>query len=402
MIAPTRPAVEVHSDSDGEDDETQHAPEDSHRSTHPSPRESANESVHNYVDIDSGKDKESPPRIAPFVNQLGRPLNADKEELFLSDSNVSGLSQRLSRPAAHHDSLIGAPLSQARGTLRDLHMEDRECSCSGEIYILGWSIPRRCRGDSPVWCQEMMVHRAPPVAQEESNALPNHIALERAWFTLAKGAMAQTDILERFENVQDDYTRLAKTHDECFDTVRKLVTARQDLKQNAKLFIPQCKRRTNYQLSTRIKLFRFKSWRLKMNYLRRILPRGKRRKCPSWWPVVSSKSMSKKSLSEPFNIEIQAGWGKGLSEGRTDEEILNALRGASNFDAYSDKKLYLMYDKLFEKEYPFIMKIATGYRHSVSDLLKVHPDPAPSDGTSVPTISTSLAGPPDLLVHQGT
>nr|GEU65187.1 hypothetical protein [Tanacetum cinerariifolium] len=148
----------------------------------------------NYVDIDGGKDKKSPLQIEPFVNQLRKPLNANKDEVFLSDSNAGGLSQWLSRPATHHDSLIGAPLSQVRGTSR------------------------------------------------ESNALPNHIALERAWFTLASGAMAQTDILKRFENLQDDYTRLAETHVKCSDTVKKLVTAWHDLEHNAKLYTDMANR----------------------------------------------------------------------------------------------------------------------------------------------------------------
>ncbi|GKB91209.1 hypothetical protein Tco_0963481 [Tanacetum coccineum] len=81
-----------------------------------------------------------------------------------------------------------------------------------------------------------MVHLAPLAAQEKSNDLPNSIALEKAWFNLDRGAMTQADILERFENLQDDYTRLAETHDECSETVRKLVTARQDLDHNAKLY----------------------------------------------------------------------------------------------------------------------------------------------------------------------
>ncbi|GKA70152.1 hypothetical protein Tco_0776216 [Tanacetum coccineum] len=79
-------------------------------------------------------------------------------------------------------------------------------------------------------------------------------------------------------------------------------------------------------------------------------------------------------------MAIQAGWGRGLSEGRDDKEIITILHKAENFDAYSDKKLYPIYDKLFEKEYPYIEKIASGYRHSVVDLLNVHPDPAHSEG----------------------
>ncbi|GJR37371.1 hypothetical protein Tco_1213055 [Tanacetum coccineum] len=301
------------------------------------------------------QDKESPLRIEPFVNQLGKPLNADKEEVFLSDSNAGGFSQRLSRHATHHDSSIGAPLSQARGTSRNLHMEDVESSCSGEIYTR--------------------------VKHSPENALPNHIALERAWFTLAREAMAQTDILERFENLQDDYTRLAETHDECPDTIRKLVTTRQDLEHNAKLYTDMANR--------------YKGLKEEHSELEAELARKDS-------TLVAAEKMSVDGAKERQDLVAQLSWGKGLSEGRTYEEILNALRGASNFVAYSDKKLYPMYDKLFEKEYPFIMKIASGYRHSVSDLLKVHPDPAPLGGVSAPTISDALAGPLDLSFQKET
>ncbi|GKG21923.1 hypothetical protein Tco_0384518 [Tanacetum coccineum] len=86
-------------------------------------------------------------------------------------------------------------------------------------------------------------------------------------------------------------------------------------------------------------------------------------------PAVVSRLLKshkyKKSLLEPFNMAIQAGWGKGLSEGRTDKEIMAILHKAENFEAYSDKKLDPMYDKLFEKEYPYVEKIASGYRYSV-------------------------------------
>ncbi|GKF98386.1 hypothetical protein Tco_0297169, partial [Tanacetum coccineum] len=78
---------------------------------------------------------------------------------------------------------------------------------------------------------------APPATQEESNALTNATALERAWFNLGRGALAQNDILERFENLQADYDQLAETYSECGDTVQKLVQARLDLKHNANLYI---------------------------------------------------------------------------------------------------------------------------------------------------------------------
>nr|GEZ78834.1 hypothetical protein [Tanacetum cinerariifolium] len=72
--------------------------------------------------------------------------------------------------------------------------------------------------------EEMMVHLAPPATQEESNALTNEIALQKAWFNLARGAMAQIDMLEDRQ---------------------KLVTARQDLEHNARLYTDAINRYKN-------------------------------------------------------------------------------------------------------------------------------------------------------------
>ncbi|GJY05342.1 hypothetical protein Tco_0371282 [Tanacetum coccineum] len=133
----------------------------------------------------------------------------------------------------------------------------------------------------------------------KSNALTNPIALERAWFSLARWAMAQANNLERFENLQDDYTKLAEAHRECSDTVRKLVTARQDLEHNVKLYT---------------------------------------------------------DMTDRY---------KGLKEEHDDR-----------------------------KEYPYVKKIASGFCHSVADLLKAYPDPAPSSKTFVVPALKVSTGPP--------
>ncbi|GJR65203.1 hypothetical protein Tco_0011268 [Tanacetum coccineum] len=93
---------------------------------------------------------------------------------------------------------------------------------------------------------------------------------------------------------------------------------------------------------------------------------------------------------EKLVVFKSSGWGKGLSEGRTSKEILDLVHKDKDFDLYSDRKLYPMYDKLFETEYPYVEKISSGYHHSVAELLKVHPDTAPAKGTSAPTISKVL------------
>ncbi|GJZ89998.1 hypothetical protein Tco_0661925 [Tanacetum coccineum] len=80
----------------------------------------------------------------------------------------------------------------------------------------------------------------------------------------------------------------------------------------------------------------------------------------------------KHSLSKPFNLAIHA--------------------RMENFDAYADKKMYVEYDKLFEKRYPYVEKISSGFRHIVADLLKVYPEPPPS-GQALSTTVGAAAKP---------
>ncbi|GJY09122.1 hypothetical protein Tco_0377307 [Tanacetum coccineum] len=100
----------------------------------------------------------------------------------------------------------------------------------------------------------------------------------------------------------------------------------------------------------------------------------------------------KQSLSEPFNLAIQAGWGKVLTEERSEEDLLELMGRMEGFDAYADKKMKVEYDKLFETQYPYVEKISRGFRHSVSDLLKVYPD-SPPHGQAPPSKPSSGKAP---------
>ncbi|GJU38448.1 hypothetical protein Tco_1191405 [Tanacetum coccineum] len=91
----------------------------------------------------------------------------------------------------------------------------------------------------------------------------------------------------------------------------------------------------------------------------------------------------KESLSEP-NLAIQAGWAKGLAKEHSEEDLLELISRMENFDAYADKKMYVEYDKLFEKRYPFVENISRGFCHTVSDFLKIYPD-SPPPGQAPPS-----------------
>nr|GEX88896.1 hypothetical protein [Tanacetum cinerariifolium] len=249
-------------------------------------------------------------------------------------------SLRISSPGSsncfvhnYHDTHVNEETDTFRlGT--SINVEACESSNRGSLYVPDWSIHQRCRLDTSMWCRELMVHLAPPTTQEESNALNNTTALERAWFSLARGALAQTDILERLDlahishlytTISDRYKAVKSNHEGC-------ARQREVLKGR------------NSELS--------------------------------------------QSMSEPFNLAIQAGWVKGLSKQRSEADLLEIMGRMENFDAYADKKMRFKYDKLFEKRYPYMEKISRGFRHPVTDLLKVYSDFPPS-GQAPPDQSSS-------------
>ncbi|GJY13565.1 hypothetical protein Tco_0382874 [Tanacetum coccineum] len=302
-----------------------------------------------------------PPRIEPFVNLSGKPVHPEKKQTFLFETNADGSSHPLNREDRNLS--VGAPASEPRDIMTGRNVKEGESSRSAAIY--------------------------------------------RAWFSLARGAMDQTDILKRFENLQDDYNRLANAHAECLDTVWKLVTARQDLKHNARLYtdVINCYKELKEEhagCEQIVKLLEdernnlsvvnidqaLKIQKLEAKVARKDSALAVAERVSADGAMDRQKLIAQLSQAEveKFDCRIRQGVGRGRSE----KEILAALHRAKNFDAYYDRKLYPMYDKLFEKEYPYIMKFASGYRHSVTDLLKIHPDPAPSGGTLAPTISKPL------------
>ncbi|GKA56075.1 hypothetical protein Tco_0755147 [Tanacetum coccineum] len=295
--------------------------------------------------------------MEPFVNMSEQPVHHEKAPVFTSETDADRSSHPLNYEA---DNLTGAPASRPRQVLTGQNIEE----------------------DTPEWCQELMVHLAPLATQEESNALTNDVSLQRAWFSLARGAMAQTNILERLENLLADYDTLADTHAECSKMVRKLVTAREDLEHNAKLYTDAI---NLYRAAARIQSLEAELARKDSALIYAEIMLDEKAK------IIRNSLLNWVKLKLKNLTAFETIWGKGLSEGRTVKEIMAILYEFENFDPYSDKKLY-GYDKLFEKKYPYIERIASGHHHSVADLLKVHPDPAPFAGTSTPTISNSLGG----------
>nr|GEX46024.1 hypothetical protein [Tanacetum cinerariifolium] len=189
--------------------------------------------------------------------------------------------------------------------------------------------------------------------------------------SLQRGALAQTDILERFERLQADFDQLAETHSECGETIGKLVQARLDLAHSSHLYTTLsdrykavksehegCIRQLevlegrNSELSqvNKDQALRIKELEDELARKDSALVYAERLNTKRAQEREKLSHEYKQSLSKPFNLAIQAGWGKGLSEEHSKEDLLELMSKTENFDVYADKKMCVEYDRLFEND----------------------------------------------------
>ncbi|GJT99320.1 hypothetical protein Tco_1094838 [Tanacetum coccineum] len=93
------------------------------------------------------------------------------------------------------------------------------------LFVPTWEIHQRSRVTTPEECRDLMVNLIPPGVREEMHLLDNNVVLDRAWFSLARGAMAQAHALRQFESLYDTHHALQ----ESLKTTRShLVRTRED------------------------------------------------------------------------------------------------------------------------------------------------------------------------------
>ncbi|GJX52008.1 hypothetical protein Tco_0280377 [Tanacetum coccineum] len=257
-------------------------------------------------------------------------------------------------------------------------------SSSPRTFISRLTHHRRSRVDTPEECRELLTHLAPPAVREEMNAYDNNTAMERAWFSIARGAMAQTDALLRFEALYDAHLALKER---CEDVTRQLVSTRTDFTHASNLYntlsnkyqqvrgehagcaekLVNAERERDElravnadQLVSKLGYFE----KEKIDSIGKLLPTVVRR-------LLNSHEY-KESLSIPFNLAIQAGWAKGLAMKRSEKDLMDVLREVQE-------------------------KISGLPRRSVQELLKMYPAPPPPDAptkvnpsSQAPDSSTSV------------
>ena len=311
------------------------------------------------------------------------------------------------------------------------------------LFVPSWGIHRRSRVETPEECRDLLLNMVPPAVREEMNMLDNNVVLDRAWFNLARGAMAQAHALSQFESlyvahhalqdqnaqlishaararqefntVQDFYntlsernTKLREEHALCAERysalreekeVLEAINASQDLRvkeleqqlagerEAHSVAMKDLERQIAEKDSAVVYNERIARERLSDNERLRMqvvaAQKEKNDAISKLFPTVFERLLRsheyKESVAVPFNYALQTGWGQGLSEGKTEEELRGVMMRMRNFDAYSDKKMNAEFDRLFSKTYPYVDRIVRNAEKPVQELLKLHPNPPPRD-----------------------
>ncbi|GJW44188.1 hypothetical protein Tco_0072987 [Tanacetum coccineum] len=315
------------------------------------------------------------------------------------------------------------------------------------LFVPSWGIHQRSRVTTPEECRDLMVNFIPPGVREEMNLLDNNVVLDRAWFSLARGAMAQAHALSQFESLYDTHHALQESHEttrgqlvqtrEDFNVVQNFYNTLSERHRKLREEHAQCSEglavvqterdslmATNAEQTLRIKELeeklksvdevhssamknlesqlaqkdsalvyaeRVSGERLSENEkLRAQLVFAQKEKTDAirkLLPTVVGRLLQsheyKQSLSVPFNYALQTGWGQGLAEERSEEELRKIMMRMNGFDPYSDKKMSAEYERLFSKTYSYVDRISHLSEKPVQDLLKLHPAPPPRDAPKV-------------------
>ena len=275
-----------------------------------------------------------------------------------------------------------------------------------------------------------MVHLAPPSVRSEQGTLTDYQATQRAWFELARGSLAQADVLQRFERMSYHYAQLYQAHEGCgssADRIRELESellgqrrsvetltkANQELLQQHQncasreeglsnqlsavelerdgllaksgeqagkmralenvlavkttaLEVAEAKAAELTQTVERLTVESSQAEILRYNYVRQLVPLVVKR--------LQESDEYQMAWGDVFNAAIDAGWLQGIKVGRKTEQIEEIVNSSSGFDMAGALNFRTAYDAMFSKQFPFVEKIVASHRLPLADLMNIFPE----------------------------
>ncbi|GKB31391.1 hypothetical protein Tco_0870792 [Tanacetum coccineum] len=206
-----------------------------------------------------------------------------------------------------------------------------------------------------------MINLATPAVRDQQSRLSDYQALQRSWFELGRGTLAQVDLLQRYESLTEDYGELYQAHRSCGDVLDRLtetrnqlldvVRSRNKLADDHKILQQEylgCAvgriRNLEEELASKtsslseaqnsistlkgdlehLTVDLSQNEIVRHNYTRQMLPTVFKR--------FLSSNEYKQSLTEVFNQAIAAGWSEGVKAERDGQEAEAILATAADYD----------------------------------------------------------------------
>ncbi|GJV43182.1 hypothetical protein Tco_1427718 [Tanacetum coccineum] len=343
--------------------------------------------------------KELSPKALPNERRRITPLS-----FALSDSEVDGSN----RSGSARDETVHTHASGSTG---------RVSSSSGGSHL--YAFPRRNPGGSgsSLWGDTDLPVPFVPAWNLTAQSILND-ALQRLWFELGRGALAQIDILRRYEALNEDYGELYESHRSCQGVFDRLIETQNQLLETI---------RSRNQLSEDHKALQQVhlgcvgkeadlTEKLAVVDKERddLLDKDREReeRIRQLEADLASKTSSlieaegavntlkgdlecltrllssdeyKKSLSDVFNLAIAAGWSEGVKAAYSEEEVKAFLATAADYNPACKTTFMSEFDSLFNKSYPYVEKLAESFWLPLGDLQNMW-----SEGTR-PTLSGNAA-----------
>ncbi|GJZ88751.1 hypothetical protein Tco_0660533 [Tanacetum coccineum] len=351
--------------------------------------------------------------------------HVEKEVVDLSgNTRVPTPPAATTQPSAHTEPPVTRKPATSEGYSSQSSHSGHEDEPVNNRYVPNWGIRNDLRVCTFRACRELVSHLATLAEDEFLGNLSNVEVVSRAYQTLGQSVLAQGELLKRHEQLSHGYVDLVNRNDansEELDRLRlSLQWANQDnegLSNKLSLIDSvqfECPSRERELLERLKDLERERDeWRVTASIVEEKIKGLEHEKLAlsarvaqaetdrqnivrEFIPVVVKRLHTsveyRQSLAAPVSPCFTAGWLRGLSLGRSEDEIAQILSESEDLDIEGSRSWEAKHRELFTKPYPYIQKIADSCDLPMDELLKVSPDvPSATDKGDTSGVGTGEA-----------
>ncbi|GKE56207.1 hypothetical protein Tco_1495392 [Tanacetum coccineum] len=215
------------------------------------------------------------------------------------------------------------------------------------LFISAWKLTPHSKLNDVESCRDMMIHLATTAIQDQHIRLSDHQALQRAWFELGHGALAQIDLLQRYEALSDDYGDLYDTHRSCEEVSDRLTkTQLVDVVRSRDQLADDHKNLQQEHLSCAGK---------EVGLVEKLVVVEKEKD-----DVLDKNREQGERIKQPQSGGNSVGWSEGVKVERNQEEAEAILADAANYDPYFKDTFILFCYFLAIYAFDFVYYLALG------------------------------------------